>query len=295
MSEIVKQTVAANSRGTGRRTARDNPPAAGGWVSSVFRGPVEWLKNTLTFHPDTALKTSPAEHGLLYEEVWFGGADGRTLHGWYIPGRSRPEPESEWLFLWFHGNAGHIGHRLKHLRLLHEHVGGSHFLFDYQGFGRSHGKPTLSGIMQDARDVLDLVRARGWAEGRQIVYFGESLGCAVVLTVALEERPARVILSAPFYSLQAMGKIRVPPLAFLVADDLHNARLIPQLATPLLVMHGTDDRTVPFQQGYELFTLAAHPKIFLRIEGGGHTNLHEVGGEHYVHTIREFLTRLAPS
>lgn len=258
-----------------------------GGIAATFAGPIEWLKNTLTFRPDTKLHTSPAEHGLPYEEVRFGGMDGRTLHGWYIPSRSRDG--AEWLFLWFHGNAGHIGNRLKQLRLLHERIGGSHFLFDYQGFGLSHGKPTLAGIMQDGRDVLDFVRARGWAEGRRVVYFGESLGCAVVLTVALEQQPDSVILSAPFYSLRAMGKIRVPPLAFLVEHDLNNARLIGQLTTPLLVMHGTQDRTVPFQQGYDLYALAAQPKIFLRIEGGGHTNLHEVGGELYLRTIRDFM------
>ncbi len=254
--------------------------------------PIEWLKNILTFHPDTKLQTSPAEHGLPYEEVRFGGADGRTLHGWYIPSRARQEPGAEWLFLWFHGNAGHIGNRLKQLRLLHERIGGSHFLFDYQGFGLSSGKPTLAGIMQDGRDVLDFVRVQGWAEERRIVYFGESLGCAVVLTVALEQKPDGVILSAPFYSLREMGRIRVPPLAFLVERDLHNARLIGRLKTPLLVIHGTDDRTVPFQQGYDLYALAPQPKTFLRVEGGGHTNLHEVGGESYVRTIRDFVTPL---
>jgi fermentation-respiration switch protein FrsA (DUF1100 family) len=258
-----------------------------GGMAAALAGPIEWLKNTLTFHPDTKLISSPSDHELPYEEVRFGGADGRTLHGWYIPSRSRDG--AEWLFLWFHGNAGHIGHRLKQLRLLHERIGGSHFLFDYQGFGLSHGKPTLAGIMQDGRDVLDFVRARGWAERRHVVYFGESLGCAVVLTLALEQQPDSVILSAPFYSLRAMGKIRVPPLAFLAEHDLNNARLIGQLTTPLLVIHGTHDRTVPFQQGYDLYALAAQPKTFLRIEGGGHTNLHEVGGELYLRTIRDFM------
>ncbi len=270
---------------TGRRSANVN----GSRIITALNGPIQWLKNTLTFHPDTKLNSSPADHGLPYEEVRFGGADGRMLHGWYIPSRSQNGARAEWLFVWFHGNAGHIGHRLKQVRLLHEQIGGSHFIFDYQGFGLSHGKPTLVGIIQDGRDMLDYVRARGWAEGRRVVYFGESLGCAVVLTIALEQQPDSVILSAPFYSLRAMGKIRVPPLAFLVEHDLNNARLIGQLSTPLLVIHGTHDRTVPFQQGYDLYTLAAQPKIFLRVEGGGHTDLHEVGGELYLRTIRDFI------
>lgn len=260
-----------------------------GWIASIFTRPVEWLKNTLTFHPNTKLKTTPAELGLQYEEVRFGGSDGQLLHGWYIPSGNPTIAKDDPFFLWFHGNAGHIGHRLGQLRLLHEHIGGSHFLFDYQGFGLSQGKPTIPGIVQDGRTALRLVRERGWTQGRPIVYFGESLGCAVVLPLALEGAPDFVILTAPFYSLKAMGKIRVPPLAFLVEHDLNNARLVGQLRTPLLIMHGTEDRTVPFQQGSDLYSLAPQPKVFYRVEGGGHTNLHEVGGHVYVKTIREFL------
>src|SRR5262245_6968150 len=142
---------------------------------------IAWLKNTLTFHPDTMLRTTPADHELPFEEIRCGGNDGRALHGWYIPSRGLHDPASDPLFVWFHGNAGHIGHRLKQLRLLHEHVGGCHFIFDYQGFGQSRGKPTIPGILQDGRDVLALIHARGWAKGRPLVYFGESLGCAVVI------------------------------------------------------------------------------------------------------------------
>ncbi len=263
--------------------------ARGRMLRTLLASPIAWLKHTLTFHPNTKLQTSPADFGLPYEEVRFGGPNGSVLHGWYIPSHEAHSPMSESLFVWFHGNAGHIGHRLKQLRLLHEHIGGNHFLFDYQGFGSSRGKPTIPGILEDGRDVLALIHTRGWSQGKRLVYFGESLGCAVAIALALETTPDAMILTAPFHSLHAMGCVRVPPLAFLVKDDLHNARLIGQVRAPVLVMHGTDDRTVPFRQGYELYALAPHPKTFYKVEGGGHTNLHEVGGETYLRVIREFL------
>ena len=268
---------------------RDERSSLGEWVAAMLNGPVEWLKNTLTFHPNTQLKTTPEHHGLPFEEVRFGGSDGHTLHGWYIPSRGLHAPAVDPLFMWFHGNAGHIGHRLAQLYLLREHVGGSHFLFDYQGFGLSRGKPTIVGILQDAQDALDFVHARGWSAGRRIVYFGESLGCAVAIPLALEHSPEAVVLSAPFYSLRAMGRLRVPPLAFLVEHDLNNARLIERFRSRLLVIHGTEDRTVPFQQGFELYQLAPEPKTFYRIEGGGHTNLHEIGGVTYLQVVRDFI------
>jgi len=261
----------------------------GAVVASALGAPIEWLKNSLTFHPNPVVHASPAEYGLPYEEVWFGGPEGRTLHGWYIPQRSEAVHAADSLFIWFHGNAGNIAHRLPQLQLLYEKLGGSHFLFDYQGFGKSRGKPTIPGILSDGRDAVALVWSRGWATGRRLVYFGESLGCAVTLELAVEQPPDRVILSAPFYSLRAMGQLVLPPLAFLVDHELNNARLVAQLQAPLLVIHGTADETVPFQQGQNLYTLAPQPKVFYTVPGGGHTNLHEIGGESYLRVMWDFV------
>jgi fermentation-respiration switch protein FrsA (DUF1100 family) len=173
---------------------------------------------------------------------------------------------------------------------LYTQVGGSHFLFDYQGYGKSKGKPSIPGILADGRDALAFVHQQGWAMGRSLVYFGESLGAAVVIALAVEQAPpSRAILLAPFHSLRAMGDLRLPLLSFLVEHDLNSARLVGRLQTPLLVIHGTEDKTVPFQQGQDLFALAPHPKRFYAVDGGGHTNLHESGGHAYTQTIRAFV------
>jgi uncharacterized protein len=258
-------------------------------AASVLGAPIEWLKNTLAFHPNPVVHTSPQAYGLPYEDVWFGGPDGRTLHGWYIPRLKQASALPEPLFIWFHGNAGNIAHRLPQLQLFYQQVGGSHFLFDYRGFGKSRGKPTITGILADGRDAVTLVWSRGWATGKRLVYFGESLGCAVIVELAVERPSDRVILSAPFYSLRAMGQLVLPPLAFLVDNDLNSARRIGQLRAPLLVIHGTADKTVPFQQGQDLYALAPQPKVYHAVPEGGHTDLHEVGGDAYLRVLRNFV------
>lgn len=257
--------------------------------SSLLAMPVEWLKNSLLFHPNIMVDSSPIEYGLPYEEIWFGGPDGRTLHGWYIPSPRGSDDSQEPLFIWFHGNGGNIAHRLSHLRLLYKRVGGSHLLFDYQGYGKSRGKPSIPGILADGRDAIALAHARGWASGKPVVYFGESLGTAVVVALAVETPPGRAILLAPFYSLRAMGNLRFPPLAFLVDNDLNSARIIGRLQSPLLVIHGTGDKTVPFRQGSQLYALALQPKRFYAVDGAGHTNVHEVGGNTYAQVMRDFV------
>jgi fermentation-respiration switch protein FrsA (DUF1100 family) len=263
--------------------------AVSAMVGALFGAPIDWLKNALTFHPNTAVSLSPAAYGLPYEDVWFGGPDGRSLHGWYIPAPPPTPGETEVLFLWFHGNAGNVSHRLSHLRMLYAGVRGSHFLFDYSGFGNSRGRPTIPGAVADSRDAVAVVHARGWAKDKRVVYFGESLGAAFVVALAVETPPDRAILLAPFYSLRAMGDLRLPFLAFLAENDLNSARAIGNLRAPLLVIHGTRDWTVPFRQGQDLYALAPPPKQFYAVEGAGHNNVHEVGGETYLRVIREFV------
>src|SRR5712691_10064812 len=84
-------------------------------AASVLGAPVEWLKNTLAFHSNPVVHTSTVAYYIFYEEVWFGWRDGRTLHGCYIPSLKQSSGSPEPLFIWFHGNAGNIAHRLPQL------------------------------------------------------------------------------------------------------------------------------------------------------------------------------------
>ena len=259
------------------------------FLASTLVAPVDWLKNFFLFHPISTVDVTPAVYALAYEDIRFGGEHGTRLHGWYIPG------PGDVIFIWFHGNGGNIQDRLEHASLMHSQVGGSHLLFDYQGYGLSHGRPSIPGILADGRAALRLVQERGWSTGKRLVFLGESLGCAVAIALAVDPaitvRPTRMILEAPFYSLHAMGQalLLLRPLAFLVKDDLNSARLIPQLTVPLLVIHGTRDGLVPFQQGRALYELAPQPKQFYAVPGGEHVGLYRVAGQSYFQTIHAFV------
>ena len=170
------------------------------FFGSLLAMPVDWLKNAFIFHPNVKVDVSPTDFGLPYEEVWFGGTDGRLLHGWYVPSLRKETAITDPLFIWFHGNAGNVGHRLAHLRLLREQVGGSHFVFDYQGFGKSRGKPSATGILDDGRAAIACAQQHGWMGERPTIYLGESLGAAVAVTLALET-PRVILFFLPRFSL----------------------------------------------------------------------------------------------
>ena len=94
------------------------------------------IERYFIYFPRKKLEADPSHYGLAFENTSFFAADGKELHGWFVPGKS----DVTWL--WFHGNAGNIGDRVENLKLLNDELGVNVFIFDYRGYGRSQGRPT---------------------------------------------------------------------------------------------------------------------------------------------------------
>lgn len=244
--------------------------------------------NRYFFNPDREVRNTPADQGLSFEETYFSSQDGMRLHGWYVPG------EGDVTWIWLHGNAGNIGHRVEDILLYHRHLGVNIFLFDYRGYGNSEGTPTEKGLYLDAAASLSYVLSRPEAERRRIIYFGRSLGGAVAVELATHHPPAGLILESTFASAGDMARHHVPrlPIHFLVKGKFNSIDRIRRVSCPLLVIHGTHDELVPFSQGRKLFDAARGPKRWLEVSGGDHSDTHIVAQEVYLASLREFLTSL---
>jgi fermentation-respiration switch protein FrsA (DUF1100 family) len=72
----------------------------------------------------------------------------------------------------------------------------------------------------------------------------------------------------------------------LVANRFDSFAKIQHCHEPILIVHGTHDRTVPIAQGQRLFEAASEPKRFAAVEGAGHDDSVLVG---FFDTLREFL------
>jgi fermentation-respiration switch protein FrsA (DUF1100 family) len=167
-------------------------------------------------------------------------------------------------------------------------------LFDYRGYGRSEGRPDEEGTYRDGRAAYNyLVRECGLAPDR-IILFGESLGAAIAVQMATELQARALVLESPFTSIRDMARSVYPflPVGSLLRTRYDNLAKIQQVTVPLLVLHGTHDRTVPFAQGKRLFEAAREPKRFFGIEGAGHNDTFYVGGEAYWEVWRRFLDSL---
>ena len=251
-------------------------------VSLVFWAQIE---KRFVFYPDSHLVASPGQLGLAYEEVFFETEDGLSLHGWFVPG------SGEVTWLWFHGNGGNISHRLDEVALFHHRLGVNQFIFDYRGYGKSEGKPTERGTYTDARAALANLQARGDLDRDKVVYFGRSLGTAVAVELATAQEPMALVLVAPFTSVSNMARIVFPiaPLHRLVRGRYDSLERIAGIRTPLLVVHGDRDQTIPLTEARRLFDAANEPKRFLVLPGSGHNDTYIAGGRVYWDAMEDFL------
>ncbi|MCZ6866434.1 MAG: alpha/beta hydrolase [Chloroflexi bacterium] len=247
------------------------------------------IERYFIYFPRKKLEADPSRYGLAFENISFFAADGKELHGWFVPGRS----DVTWL--WFHGNAGNIGDRVENLKLLHDELGVNVFLFDYRGYGRSQGRPTEKGTYLDADAALAYLRSRSDVSHERIVYYGRSLGAAVAVDLATRHPPYGLILESPFPSIRYMARQAYPflPIWPLIKARYDSLTKIAKVEAPILILHGDKDDLVPIDAGRKLFDAAREPKDFYTVEGAGHNDGYIVGGQPYFTALRAFDDRLA--
>lgn len=244
--------------------------------------------------PDEFLALFPAKYpegdyrpaNMRFEDCWFAAADGLRLHGWYL---RHPQPRAAVLHL--HGNAGNLTHRAGVAEMLHDRYGVSVLLFDYRGYGRSEGVPTMLGLLRDARAARAYLAMREGIVPANVVLLGESLGGAVAVDIAAHEGARGLILESTFSSLRDVAGVHYPRFLvnLLVANKLNSAAAIGQYRGPLLQVHGGADRTVPLASGRQLFNAAQEPKRFVELPRHDHND--PLPEEYYL-ALEEFIAGL---
>ena len=250
------------------------------------------LESRFIFFPTRELNSNPGKAGLSYEDVTFTTDKGRTLHGWFVPGTTGNNVIT---WLWLHGNGGNISHRVEELAMIRHRLGVNVFIFDYQGYGRSEGKPTEEGTYQDARAALEHLEKHTGVAPDKIVYFGRSLGSAVAVNLAVEHPPLGLVLVSPFSSVEDMARVSYPflPLGWLTRGRYNSMARIGLVKRPVLIIHGELDNLVPVAQAKLLFDAANEPKGFQALPGAAHNDIPTNGGSEYWNALERFLAGLA--
>jgi fermentation-respiration switch protein FrsA (DUF1100 family) len=228
------------------------------------------------------------------EECWFPAEDGVRLHGWFCtPYRTRCDAQdsvpTDWVLLWFHGNAGNITHRYDMILTLMR-LPARVFIVDYRGYGKSEGTPSEEGLYRDGKGAWDYLVGERKIPARQIVLFGKSLGGAVAVDLATRVSPGGLIVQSSFTSIPDMARSLIPFFPrFLLRHRMESIEKIPRVSCPKLFVHSPSDEIVPYEQGRRLYEAASQPKHFHTVEGASHNDTYLVGGESYLVALRRFL------
>jgi fermentation-respiration switch protein FrsA (DUF1100 family) len=142
------------------------------------------------------------------------------------------------------------------------------FLPEYRGYGGNKGHPSEKGLYADARSALLYLHQQGIPYSKMVI-FGESIGAAVTLQMAQEFKVAGVILQSPFKSMKMMAKLHYPWMVLPPWDKFDNERKIKELELPVLIIHGNNDKFVPYSHGRDLYYEAKQSKTrqFKSIKG----------------------------
>jgi fermentation-respiration switch protein FrsA (DUF1100 family) len=254
-------------------------------------GMILGLEKFALYFPERPLGATPRNEGLAYEDAWFPASDGVTLHGWLVPA-----PGTRTTLIWFHGNAGNIGDRVDNIGYLHRVLRTNVFIFDYRGYGQSHGSHwdlSEEATYRDGLGALAYLGRRSDVQGTRLVYFGRSLGAAVAVELARTHPPAGLILETAFTTLKDVARVHYPfvPLWFL-QTKYESLRKIPEIRVPLLILHGDRDEVVPLEQARRLYAAANEPKQLYIIRGAHHNDTYVAGGSAYFDVWARFLRSL---
>jgi fermentation-respiration switch protein FrsA (DUF1100 family) len=201
-----------------------------------------------------------------------------------------PNPSATHVLLFNHGNKQDLGSADARLRLYQDN-GWAVFAYDYPGYGTSSGTPSEAGCHAAlASAYAYLTNIKGYAP-EKIVLYGLSLGGGPAIELASREPVGGLILDGAFMSaFRVITHWKILPW-----DKFENLKKISRVRAPLLSIHATEDRTVPFSHGKALFAAHPGPKQHLWVAGAGHNNILETDAAGYWDAMEQFRLSLVSS
>lgn len=171
--------------------------------------------------------------------------------GWYL----NNHPGSKTI-LYCHGNAGNISEWNDMLDLIHSQKLNV-LIFDYRGFGKSQGIPTIKSITEDGENAYKYLTQTVLPEN--IIVWGESMGGVVALNIAKKYPVGCLILAGTFTTPADLAKIyQISGLLKIIAQliDIDNTKTLKAVVAksiPVAIIHSVEDDVIPYECGRKLF------------------------------------------
>lgn len=198
-------------------------------------------------------------HGLV---LWVGQPKPGKPTIFYLPGSGGNLQTRRWKFPWFLDRGYGV------------------VAMAYPGMNGSEGKPSRKLIQLRANQLYQhLPKLVG---NSPTVIWGESLGTGIGIEVAAHKvarnrPPLGIVLQAPYTSMVDLVAHKQPamlPLFRHRTDLWPSKQTIKRVKTPLFILHGGADKTIPVSMGRAIYKLSpSKNKVFKTLPRAGHTNI----------------------
>lgn len=210
-------------------------------------------------------------------------ADGAKIEArWY------PAPDSQAMVgIFFHGNAETIDDWPVSVDDWNRH-GASVLRVEFPGYGHSTGEgPTEDRIRAVAEAAYDWLLAQGVPAAR-IFAAGRSLGGGVACDLSTTRPLAGLFLQSSFRSIRDRGTKQYHLPGFLVRDGFENTMALERFPNAVLLMHGTLDQRIPFED-LEILAKAAPQAHAVVFPGYHHSDIPGRDTALYWNAVGQFL------
>lgn len=246
--------------------------------------------DSLLFYPESPphariFVESPSAYSLPFENLFVRAVDGPgapKLNLVFIKQHDIILPMAPTV-VYFHGNAGNVGHRLPNVDALYKQLGCNILLVEYRGYGKSEGKPGEVGFYDDARTAIEYLLRRNDIDKRQIIVFGRSLGGAMAVFLASDPRYGSMIrccvVENTFTNIPDIAKVifsfRIVQMLpkFLFKNQFPNDERVKKIEIPVLFLSGLQDALIPSWMMRSLHDMCSSSlKRLVTFDHGGHND-----------------------
>ena len=268
----------------------------------------------LIYRPQSVFSMLPSASAfnLSYEDVWIPILNSKErLHGWWIPSASLQalfsvipnEPtqilKTPKVMLYLCGVGRSMGDYNYLARVAaFRQLGFSVLVCDYRGYGRSEGGfPNESQLYEDSQAAWNYLRFVRHIPPDQILIYGEFLGGAIALDLAVKHPEASgLIMQSAFTSMSDVIRHKAVaqmfPIEQLLTERFDSRSKVRSLHVPVLFLHGSNDSVVPAEMSQQLYAAAPEPKQLLLISGAEHVKIYQPGDQSYLRAIQRFVELL---
>ena len=240
-----------------------------------------WFGRLAAIYPFDPTRVSPADAGVpTMQAQTLHSFDDTALAVW----TKQPRPRKPTI-IYFHGNAGNLATRAQRFERLIERGYGV-IAMAYRGSSGSQGAPSQELITKDSQSLIKNLTKLGFRHQSKLIYYGESLGTGVAAQLATSHPPDAMILEAPFTSITDLAAKQFPmfPIRQLMDQSWDSQTAIQNFNAPLLILHGRDDKLIPFTHAQSIFNASPSQKKTLKImPNTSHHNIWSVFGQESIY------------